>query len=359
MMVEYVPNYDRPLTIEVDARPAYEFLLTLCVASDAAGRATYEVGRGWFDDVRAHASPGLLAAVEEFCGGSDKIWAHLLSLAHDTPAPRDVPAFLAHLESTDAEEVRLRLLGYYLRYVRRATPPAVVAAAATGDPRAQREFLATSYPADAAWQAALRALLPLAPQETKARLLDILRRWQRDIFAAREPGVLPILRRDAEAKDALLRTASPDRLLETAMPGFAYVPEPGIRRVALIPSVVIRPQIHSLDHHEVKIFCYPVADESMAATADAPPARLVRTLKALADERRLRILKRLTTGDYTLQELATHFDSGNTTMLHHLVILRAAGLVRVGGPAKRYSVQRAALPTVAEALDAYLDDGRP
>src|SRR5215472_6974223 len=153
------------LMLQVDTCPAYEFVLSLSVWSDVDGRTTYEIEKGWFDAIRAQASPDLLEAIEAFSQNCDIIWTHLVSLVYECPAPRDVPTFLGYLKTLDPMEMRLRLLGYYVRYFRRATPPDVIAAAAAGDHEAQRRFLQTSYPNDAIWQAALTALFPLTPAE--------------------------------------------------------------------------------------------------------------------------------------------------------------------------------------------------
>jgi DNA-binding transcriptional ArsR family regulator len=322
--------------------------------SDTPGRQTYELENTWFESVRRAASTDLLEKIDAL-SGSDMPWAHLLSLALETPPPRDVPNFLAHVEATDADEVRLRLLGYYVRYVRRLTPPEVIAAAAVGDRDAQQEFLRTSTPGDDGWQQVLRALLPLDSVETKARVLAILRGWYEQVFHGQEAEAMPIIERDAERLRAMARTLQPARVLAAALTGYEYVPEWDIRRVALIPSLVIRPHIHTLDHADTKIIAYSVADESLAAETDTPSPRLLRLAKALGDERRLRILKRLTAGDRTLHELAVDFDVSDTTMLHHLIILRAAGLVRVRSQAgKRYHLERHVLPEAGMLLEKYL-----
>jgi DNA-binding transcriptional ArsR family regulator len=166
---------------------------------------------------------------------------------------------------------------------------------------------------------------------------------------------MPILLRDAEHKQVAARLSPPERVIEAALPAYEYVPEPRIRRVLLIPSFVIRPEISTMELGETKIFVYPVADESIEAASDAPSPRLLRLARALGDERRLRILRRLTSGDFTLHELATHFEVSDTTMLHHLIILRSAGLVRLreaGG--KRYRLERHTLPEMGRLLEAYL-----
>lgn len=345
-----------PLSLKVDTCPAYEFVLSLAVWSDARGHASYEVDAGWFEAIRAQASPALLGEIEAFAQHCDMVWAHLISPAYECPPPRDVPTFLAYLKTLDPMEIKLRLLGYYVRYFRRATPPAVMAAAAAGDHAAQRQFLQTSYPDDATWQTMLAHLLPLTPAEITGRLMGILERWYEEVFRAQEPRLLPILERDAEATRLMAASLSVERLIETVTNGWEYVPEPGIRQVLLIPSVVIRPVVHRFDHHEVKIIAYPVSDENMTAEGDTPPPRLVRILKALGDELRLRILRRLSTDPSTLQQLATYFGVSKTLMHHHIAALRKAGLIQVReGAHQVYALRHDTLAALGPLLSKYLD----
>src|SRR5262249_41161668 len=166
------------------------------------------------------------------------------------------------------------------------------------------------------------------PAETRDRLLELMQRWHDEVFSPHEPQLLPILARDADVTRLLASSAPIEHVIERVTAGWQYVPEPGIFRVLLIPSVVTRPVVYTFDHHEVKIFAYPVSDESMMAEGEAPPPRLLRLLKALADERRLRILKRLGSGQYTLQQLATHCGMSKTLMHHQLLVLRPPGLVQ-------------------------------
>jgi DNA-binding transcriptional ArsR family regulator len=117
------------------------------------------------------------------------------------------------------------------------------------------------------------------------------------------------------------------------------------------------------DHGDTRIFCFSVSDETLAAAAnDDPPAFLVRRLRALADERRLRLLRRLNRERTTLQELATEFDLPKTTLHYHLAILRAAGLIHLRDdasrqytPYPRYSVRAEAIPGALDALMAWLE----
>ena len=109
------------------------------------------------------------------------------------------------------------------------------------------------------------------------------------------------------------------------------------------------------EHGTAQIIGVAVPPERATTDPEEPPERLVALAKALGDERRLRVLRRLTNGSFTLQELADHFEMPKTTLLHHLVILRAAGIVRVGpGTAGRYSLRPDVPIELARLLQVYL-----
>ena len=348
------PERRQPLIVEIEASPAYEFLMSICAYSDAENYANFDIGKGWFDDIRKKASPDLLATVEQFSFHSYEIWEHIIGLVYDSAAPRDVPAFIARIEAIDPLELRLHMLGYYVRQHRRATPPEVIFQAAQGDIEAQRKLLKTSFTDDTHWQRTLRWILSLEPAATKNMLLEIFHDWYNEVFCEQESYIMPILARDVEAKLALKPTVSAEQLIEIAT-GWEYVPEPGIQRVVLVPSYIMRPWNSTAERYDTVIFCYPVSEESIAADKNVPPARLVKLAKALADERRLRILKKLALGSFTLQEMAEDFGVAKTTLHHHLITLRSAGLVRMRMSDKRWSLRQGTVENVGELLNTYLN----
>jgi DNA-binding transcriptional ArsR family regulator len=323
------------LRLEVDASPAYEFVLSLAAAS-IDGRAA--------------------GAAAEFSGGCDMVWAHLLTLAYELPPPRDVAALVAAVAAAHPRELRLRLLGYYVRYFRRATPPAVIAAAVDGDPAAAVRFRETSYPDDAPWQRALGALLPLNAWETRRRLLAVLRARQEPFAGGYHPG--PLLA-EVAARRVQARSLRPEQVLAAVMDGWEYVPEPGINSLLLIPSAVISPQAHVFDHLTTKIVCYPLRPPS-AGDGGAPPAALVRLGQAVADERRLRILHLLAAEELTAAEISARLSIGLTTLLHHLGRLRAAGLIATGAGRRRaYRLRREAIAEYGLELGRFLAGEHP
>ncbi|HEX6484800.1 MAG TPA: winged helix-turn-helix domain-containing protein [Ktedonobacteraceae bacterium] len=353
MTVRDIPGKWTP-TIEIDSGLAYEFLISMMIWNDDRDEYPYEIGNEWFETASAKVSPELVEAVKRFSCCSDRGWINLVGLAYECVSPKDVPTFIEHVRATDALELRLHMIGYYQRGSRRNTPLDVILQAAEGDAESQRQFLKTSFREDADWQEKLRSIFSFDPETMKSAFLDIFSGWYEQVFCELEQQVLPILQRDAAAKQALKSTMTVDRLIETATNGLEYVPEPGLRKVLLIPSFIERPWNNFSEYQDMKIFCYPVTDESLAKDSAIPPARLVRLYKALADERRLRILKMLMKRSYSLQELADEFGVAKTTMHHHLATLRTAGLVLARPDEFRYSLRQNMLSEVGELLNAYL-----
>lgn len=324
------------LRLEIDASAAYEFVLSIAAATSGGNR---------------DAPAELVNEVGGFAGGCDYVWAHLLSAAYDTPPPRDVTSFIKQVQAMHPRELKLRLVGYYVRYFRRATPAEVIAGAVDGDAAAIRKFVATSYPDDHLWQSALGSLLPLSAWETRRRLLALLRRWQKFFEPQHKPEVLlaEVARRRVQA-----RSLRPEQVVGAVMDGWEYVAEPGINAVLVIPSLAIWPNSHVFDHNSTKVICYPIS-RTAAVTAMSPPPELLARVQGVADEKRLRILRALAKEDLTAQEVATRLAVGLTTLLHHLDVLREAGLINVSGDRRRaYGLRRIALTELEHSLQRYL-----
>ncbi len=346
------PN--RPPIVSIEPSPAYELLQSIVVTMGHEGSDTYEVGAEWVAEMKARAGDDLWKRVEEVSLGDTDTFIHMIGLVHDTPAPRDVPAFLEHLRETDADEIRLHLVQFYSREVRRMTPPTVIRAAIGGDVEARREFLRTSYPEWEMWASYLERVLDVDGEAFKADLIDTLQDWYERVWKPESLTIMPIVERDADAKRALVRELPIDRFVTTATNGVEFAPRPGIDRVVMVPSFVNRPLVTYYEFGEALIIIYPVADENVTADSDAPPLRLVRLSKALGDEKRLRILRALADGEKTLMELADMFGVAKTTMHHHMIVLRSAGLISVGVGSKRYRLRQETVPDVGALLSGYL-----
>ena len=343
--------------LTIEAAPAYEFLMSLGTVTDDDQKDTVDIGPEWIADARRRAGPELLARVNTAAHGEPDSWIHLVGLAFGAPAPHDVASFIDHLRNTDPDEIRLHLVTYYDRETRRLTPPDVICRAVAGDADAQRDFLRSNHPEVEHWQNYLKGVLGDDAATFKAELIDILEAWAESVFAPEEATIMPILQRDVEAKRELAKTLPLDAFIKTATNGVEFGPRPGNERVALVATFVNRPLVSHVEVGETLVVVYPVADESVAAESDAPPLRLVRLAKALADEKRLRILRALADGEKSLMELAEQFGVPKTTMHHHMIVLRSAGLVAVAIGSKRYRLREETVPDLDELLSGYLTAG--
>lgn len=292
----------QPLRVEVVAGAAFEVLIGLSALTRD----------GSLDD----CSPQLRAALGRVGTRSGELWLHLLGLA--LMRPDDIVGAVRDL---DAVELRRHLVGIYVPAWRAVVGLDALEATAGGDSQLLDH---DRYYAGQARES-LEQLLPITPAQTKRRVLEVLRRYEGEMF---DQSVIPELERDAAAKRSL--SVSPEDLIDVAAGGYRYEPEPELSTVVLIPHVAARPWLLLCQHETTRIICYPLAEKAKLEQ------RTLLLGRALADAGRVRILRRLATGDASLGELAEEAKVAKSTAHHHLAHLRAAGLVTMHGNARAY-----------------------
>jgi DNA-binding transcriptional ArsR family regulator len=318
-------------------------------ADEDAG--TYAVGPEWFDRVRAEAGAELLDAIERYSGGHEILFGYLLALAADSAPPHDAAAFLETLEQTAPADLRRLLLGYRLETYRGDATRETIAAAADGDRDAKRVLLEHC----AEWQREpYRHVLSLDADELKTLLQVAASGWHDAVLHPDEPATARVLRRSARAARTLAKRLPPEELIDTVTRGIRYTPEPAIRRILLVPHLVSRPWSIFTEAGDTKIACYGVAEAHV--TGNTPPDPLVAAYKALGDETRLRILRRLADGPAALHELTELLGLAKSTVHGHLLVLRTGGLVITDISKKTgYRLRRETLAESAALLETYLE----
>ena len=119
-----------------------------------------------------------------------------------------------------------------------------------------------------------------------------------------------------------MAASGPRRLLDRVAPGLRYDADV-VDRLVLVTCARAAPIVVGIDEVGQTVVLHPPLD-----TRDPTPADRLRELgRALGDQTRIRVLERLREGDLTLPELCEALGSPRTTLLHHLALLRAAGLV--------------------------------
>lgn len=348
-----VVDVSRPgqrLTIEIDASEAAELLLSIATVIVDEDLDTYELEAARIEEIRAAAPPELLSQAAELL--PEKTAALLLGLVYTTPKPRTVSAFLEHLAATDPIELRLHLLGYYMKG-HHVSDPETIRRAAEGDAGAIDELMALAREyADAEKCESLQLAINRDPEESKRALLDLLSSWSELVLPRLEPADRTLAERDAEAKREVVKSVPPEQVVERLAPGIQWMPGPEIDRVVMFPAYAPRPWVYMSEYKRVKIFCPPITLDRERAPGD--PAELVRIYKALGDESRLKLLKRLQEGPISLADAAKEIGLAKSTTHHHLAILRQAGFVLIREGDDTYTLRTDMRPEPGALLKQFL-----
>lgn len=346
--------------MDVLAAEGAELLMSLCAVHGGDPTDSFDIGADRMSELRAKETPelrsdiaDLMGTIGDVPGEIDKVPAHLLGLAYVCPPPRSADDLISFIDTMEAQEVQSTVLGTYMGAHMNA-PPEIVADAVDGDDAAIKSLL-DSAQEEPVWQGVIKRTLARGPIKTKELLLRVLRGWNEQILQPARDEFWPVLQRDAEAKKELARTMAIERLIETTT-GVRFSRDPSVRKIVLMPTYFLRPWILITDYKDITFFCYAAADDGVEAPSQDPPTSLVRLYKALGDEGRLKVLKRLTQGDLSLRDASELLGVAKSTAHHHLALLRQAGLVWVQETDgdKVYSLRDDLIPQAAALLQGYL-----
>lgn len=203
-------------------------------------------------------------------------------------------------------------------------------------------------------------------EEFGERYLDALRTYQEVFFATEEKRISPALQGAlSHAQELAKRLELPD-LLEELSQGLRFTELPKAAEFVLAPSYWCTPLMY-YGKVNVKrwifLFGAKPQDESLIPGEEVPDA-LLRALKALSDPTRLSILHYLIEKPLTQSQLSRRLCLRAPTVIHHLKILRLAGLVQLtigieeGGKIKRYAARPDAVATAFTSLKGFLEKGK-
>jgi DNA-binding transcriptional ArsR family regulator len=345
------------LSLRFSHHSAVDLLCALWVLGDrqcGCEIGEFDVGSEWFDEFEAALSDETRAALADI--GSGEMWIGLIPFLPEAGDGGTVESFIQYLSAMEPAELRYQVMNLYDMVG--DIPNDVIADAAEGDAASVETVLAApelNGPERKPWRDTLAYLLAMDPADTQALIVGILTDAQATAFAGHEEAFRPMLQADARSKRAMARRISPERLFEIATAGVHISEDRATKPIVLMPTMVARPWVVIAEAPDFFVFGYPVAEEFIGADPDAPPQWLVKLHKALGDERRMRLLRTLAQGDASLAELSEQADIAKSTLHHHLMLLRAAGLVRVHvGEEKQYSLRDETLTDAASALDHYI-----
>ncbi|MTI94392.1 MAG: winged helix-turn-helix transcriptional regulator [Firmicutes bacterium] len=292
------------MQVEYDPRPCYELVISLLAFLDNKGNKITDLGPKWLKSVTKQVPDGYGERYR-------KLSPLPLVLCRLSPA-RTAEDFLTWFAGLSKQEIITLLL-----------------------PRDEKGQLSR-----------------LDVDELHQQWLEGLNIWQRVYFSKVDPEILAQLTADAQERSRQDWTS--EEQIERATNGVT-LEWPGLERVVLVPQYHYSPwNLNDWGAGEYCIY-YPV---DVASTDLASPApALLRGGRALADENRLRILRFLGAGTRTFTDVVKFIGLAKSTVHHHMVILRASGLVRahVTPDNDRYSLRPGGMLRLAEQFERFFE----
>jgi len=342
---------------------AYDLFISLEVLHRPAD---FGVRGAWAAGVRAR----LPAAEREMLEQSQLLFYPPFHWIYTLPEPKDGATALWTLGQIPPAE-RLPALAFSPAYTSADTAEMLksVAARGTWDQRDQ-EVLQAGY------QCAKEKKSSFSPEkladilnwwarveEFGERYLEALRAYQEVFFAEEEKRIRPALQRAlSRAQELAERLALPD-LLEELSQGLRFDEPPEVTEAVLAPSYWCTPLMYfGKANAECKIFLFGARPpDASLVPGEIVPDAMLRTLKALSDPTRLRILRYLAQEPLSPAQLSRRLRLRAPTVTHHLKALRLAGLVQLTmGEDKgkeRYATRSEAVTVAFASLRGFLEEG--
>lgn len=357
--VRVLTDATRRIDIHSDGAAFFDLLLTMWTLLEPdEDHDGFEQGQEWFEQMRTASAP-FFDDMEKLGGPHGANWLGVLGAVAAADGPRAFADAVADFASVDPVELRMILLEN-LGIVPGKWDVDDVVAASKGDSAANDRVVAAwvEHEGKAYVPEYLRVLLATSPSDWRDEATLVMKKFWDAAFRPFESSFADASRRAADARRALVNGVDPERVIESVTNGLDYRIGPGINRLVLIASVVIRPWAVIDRQGDTLVVVYPVPDEFVDADPDAPPSWLVKLHKALGDERRMRMLRRIADGGAGLDDLVEFTGLTKSTVHHHARLLRAAGLIRIhidaSARTQGYTLRSSVLPEALSSLERYL-----
>jgi DNA-binding transcriptional ArsR family regulator len=199
-------------------------------------------------------------------------------------------------------------------------------------------------------------------QRSGETYLSALQDYYHVFFEEEEVRIRPALQSGLERAKELASRMELEALIEELSHGIRFAPLDNSTEFVLSPSYWCSPLIYYtrlMPGRMLLLFGARPEYEGIVPGA-GPPSLLVSSLKCLADPTRLRILRFLADQPLSSSELARLLRLRLPTVIHHLRLLRLAGLVQitVGETEKRYAARLEILDSIQNALGIFIATGR-
>lgn len=290
--------------------------------------------------------------------GDDKVYLALTILGALLPEPAGVDELIAVLREEPAIVWRMLVARFLDELVE--DPTELRAAFMRGEPDALEQVASLDL---SQMRTEVVELFDTDPTAFGQAVREVVEGFATTLWPDVADEAMGPIERDVAYRQRLLADGvEPATVVLEATNGFELADEPAGRRVVLLPSYWLRPWlvVGDLPGHRIEVISTVVADQFLALPPEAPPPGLLKLFKALSDEGRLKLLRRMSTGPVSLAEATEGLGVAKATAHHHLSILRQAGLVTMGGEGRgtRYSLREDPAGLAHELLASYVPPRR-
>jgi len=196
------------------------------------------------------------------------------------------------------------------------------------------------------------------PAELGEAFFSALQSYYEAFFEEEEKRIEPALRAALERAQALSYTVSFEELFTEISQGLQLGDEFNARTFIIAPAFWTTPLVFfEKFNRDTMLLAFGARPADMSVVpGEIVPDALVRSLKALADPTRLKIMRYLTSENLTPSEIARKLQLRPPTVTHHLRELRLAGLVELSllHEENRYTARKQAIEAVYQNLSAFL-----
>ncbi|MDX6309415.1 MAG: hypothetical protein QOI06_2461 [Nocardioidaceae bacterium] len=309
--------------VEIGEGTGFEVLLAAAALADPNWRETFATGQASHAEAEAILGPGFVrrvAALGRFG------WINLAGLLTRAAPPWDLRRLIAMVSESAPEDVHYVAIGGDRRQLLDLLDEDVIRGALAGK-RQARSRLGDVFASDAHVLEATDWLLTSSSSAVRGEILELLDSWREQLLpSAAESALVVELHRHATAAETRLAGIGSRAYLDETIGGLSYYPA-GLDRVVAVSSPRVAPVIVVVDGREHTIILHPPIGGPEDEADDT--RRLLELSRAVGDRTRMRLLTALRGGELTAVDLARDLGAPRTTLLHHLAILRAAGLIHV------------------------------
>ena len=343
---------DDPTVLKWDVGTAYELFVSLHVLHEPE---YFELRPSWAAGIRSRIPPIERTFLEEVVP-----FLNLpLSFVYHLPKPKDARSVFYALKHIEPADRGIALLDLEQGYRPESQCLLEIARRGTWSKAVLAPILCKEEPVKNE-QALIKYLNRWAnPDNFGEMLLLALQAYNQAFFEKEAQRVEPVLQTGLEHARHLSKRLNVLELITELSQGFRPTEEIG-KELIIVPDFWMTPLI-SLEKisPDQKLFLFGARPSTMSTIPGEPvPDGLLRTLKALADPTRLKILRYLYKEELGPSELSRRLDLRGPTIIHHLRELRLAGLVNltIRGQEKRYRARLEALDSTNIDLKGFIAD---